>query len=212
MKRNLIKTDNYLLVVDDSDTRKGDWCYAILSKQTFENINPNLKDNDKKKIISHAPLNGAPYLDPVDVLPPTWRDGGEEDSVEQLAEEHAEHQFKGISDRTSMFECKNDFKSGYQEAREKYKFTEEDLRNAFYNGWLYRGEQEYQYPKAINEFIQSIQQHKLPIAFECETERVENNDVVFEDGSFNKPPYRYAPKTIINSEGRTEWVGKYIYE
>lgn len=35
----------------DEETKYGDWCYAILSKQTFQNINPNLKSEDKKKII-----------------------------------------------------------------------------------------------------------------------------------------------------------------
>jgi hypothetical protein len=74
MTHKLIKTDNYLLVVDDSDTKKGDWCYAILSKQTFENINPNLKSEDKKKIIAHLPLNGFPILEGVDLLPPYSRD------------------------------------------------------------------------------------------------------------------------------------------
>jgi hypothetical protein len=58
------------------------------------------------------------------------------------------------------------------------------------------------------DIINSLQQ-PMPIAFECEIEisvfGAENTlyDATIED---------YVKlKTIINSEGRTEWVGKYIY-
>jgi len=40
-----------IYITSDEETKYGDWCYAILSKQTFQNINPNLKSEDKKKII-----------------------------------------------------------------------------------------------------------------------------------------------------------------
>ena len=36
-------------------------------------------------------------------------------------------------------------------------FTLEDMKNAFYNGWNYKGE-DYQYPKAIKEYLQHLQQ------------------------------------------------------
>jgi hypothetical protein len=42
---------NIYITSSDEETKYGDWCYAILSKQTFQNINPNLKSEDKKKII-----------------------------------------------------------------------------------------------------------------------------------------------------------------
>ena len=213
MRYPVIKTDDYLLVVDDSDTKKGDWCYAILSKQTFENINPNLKSEDKKKIISHFPLNGAPYIDGVAVLPPNWRDSGDKDDVEQLAEEHAEHQFKGISDRTSMFECKNDFKSGYQESREKYKFTEEDMLQAAKYGYEFRDttsfpEHNFE-DSCINntkQWLKSRQQPKYPIAFE-------SVDIdVHQDTGLHLKKVGTEPNKITNAEDRIEWVGEWVYE
>ena len=213
MRYPVIKTDDYLLVVDDSDTKKGDWCYAILSKQTFENINPNLKSEDKKKIISHFPLNGAPYIDGVAVLPPNWRDSGYKDDVEQLAEEHAEHQFKGISDRTSMFECKNDFKSGYQESREKYKFTEEDMLQAAKYGYEFRDttsfpEHNFE-DSCINntkQWLKSRQQPKYPIAFE-------SVDIdVHQDTGLHLKKVGTEPNKITNAEDRIEWVGEWVYE
>ena len=194
MKHNLIKTDNYLLVVDDSDTRKGDWCYAILSKQTFENINPNLKDNDKKKIISHLPLNGAPYLDGVDRLPPM--DNGED--VDKLAREEILYN----DDKREWW------KQGYNKFREKYKFTEEDARHLIMYSFL-KGVDRGHYSKEIEDrIIQTIQQPKLPVAFECEMELVFYPANMPKEGE-ERPPYR--PKTITNSEGRIEWVGKYVY-
>lgn len=35
-------------------------------------------------------------------------------------------------------------------------YTFEDIINAFYNGWNYRGESEYTYPKAKKEFIENL--------------------------------------------------------
>lgn len=63
----------------------------------------------------------------------------------------------------------------------------------------------------IDEIIKSLQQPKYPVGFECGMEICENNDVVFEDGSFNKPPYRLEKKKIKNLQGQTLWVGKYIF-
>jgi len=59
---------------------------------------------------------------------------------------------------------KKDVQFGYQEgflkAMELNKdkvFTLEDMKNAFYNGWNYRGE-DYQWPTAIKEYLQHLQQ------------------------------------------------------
>jgi hypothetical protein len=52
-----------------------------------------------------------------------------------------------------------------------------------------------------------IDRPKLPIVFECEME-----PILAKDKYGHQILGTYAPKTITNSEGRTEWVGKYIYE
>jgi hypothetical protein len=171
MKYKVIPTEKYILVVDDSEIKEGDFIYDLDFKRIV--IADDLKVATSKaslcwyykKIISHAPLNDSPYIDGLDVLPPNWRDNGED-----------------------------------------VEYKEEDVRQAYLFG------KSMMSPNNFEKYLQSLRQPKLPIGFECETERVENNDVVFEDGSFNKWPYRYVPKTITNSEGRTEWVGKYIYE
>lgn len=172
MKRNLIKTDSYLLVVDESVKEIKNGEYFLLGGKhvnMWAGSGNRIMTELTCKIISHAPLNGAPYIDGVYVLPPNWRDSGE-----------------------------------------KHEYKEEDLKNAFYNGWLYRGEKGYQYPKALNEFIQSLQQPKYPIAFECEVEAIWVSNL--DRNAPTKDDLIEVPKTIVNSEGRTEWVGKYIYE
>ena len=86
MTYKIIQTENYLLVVDDSEIKEGDWFISIprgtIHKCTavFEN---NLIDkswegrdaveinkSDCKKIIAHLPLNNSQILKGVDLLPP----------------------------------------------------------------------------------------------------------------------------------------------
>jgi hypothetical protein len=43
--------NQHIYITSDEEIKEGDWCYAILSKQVFKNANPNLKSEDKKKII-----------------------------------------------------------------------------------------------------------------------------------------------------------------
>jgi hypothetical protein len=51
-KKGLYKmTNQYIYITSDEEIKERDWCYAILSRQIFQNINPNLKSEDKKKII-----------------------------------------------------------------------------------------------------------------------------------------------------------------
>lgn len=65
------------------------------------------------------------------------------------------------------------------------------------------------------KYIQSLQQPKLPIEFECE---MEFNGANHAQGQPTGHPLmdlaimqNYKPKTIINPKGEVEWVGKYIW-
>jgi hypothetical protein len=162
----------------------------------------------------HLPLNNAPTLEGVPLLPPL------EDEAEKFAESKYPKNtdsfydkgwdesicpkrilslLKDLTNSTSsalMIACK----IGYNKAKEKYKYTEEDVRKAiemareldglhFKNGAAYK-------------IIQSLQQPKYPIAFELKMKVVGITD----DGN------NYEPKTITNSQGLTQMVGKYIYD
>jgi hypothetical protein len=162
MEHKIIHTQNYLLIVDESETKVHGYKYC----NDGENI---------KSVIAHLPLNNSPILEGVDLLPPL------KDEAESLS-------LKSVNKRGYTTDDYQDgFEDGYNKAKEKYKYTEEDLRKAiemaqecsicecFLGPHIEREHTE----KSI---IQSLQHHpKYPIAFEIE-------------------------------KGGTEWVGKYIYE
>jgi len=83
---------------------------------------------------------------------------------------------------------------GYNKAKEKYKYTEEDLRKAIR---MCKGE------FTIEEIIQSLQQPKMPVAFECLTFDTGNDEL---DGT-----HILGIRTTTNPQGQTVLVGKYIY-
>ena len=69
MTYNIIKTENYLLVVDDSEIKEGDWCLAngvtynnTIVKYLKSPCPPPYVSNLSilKKIIAHLPLNNSP--------------------------------------------------------------------------------------------------------------------------------------------------------
>ena len=69
MTHPIIKTENYLLVVDESQIKDDDW---HLDNGVIKKWKGNLHSNrlTSKKIIFHLPLNNAPILEGVPLLPP----------------------------------------------------------------------------------------------------------------------------------------------
>lgn len=57
--------------------------------------------------------------------------------------------------------------------------------------------------------LQSLQQPKYPIAFESEMEVLRERPTDIRNHIYDKT-YE-VPKTTTNSQGQTEWVGKYIF-
>jgi hypothetical protein len=186
MTHKLIKTDNYILVVDDS-------------------VHPY----DSSKVgnpLAHLPLNGSPILEGVDLLPAL------EDDVEEIAH-------KEVMDYLTDGNPEGDFTKstigaygnkiwwikGYNKAREKYKYTEEDMRKAISEtrkGMLYNKMYE-------DEYIQSL--HQYPTEFECEMEDYCGSPLTTDrcpkcidscDRAYQRP------KTITTAQG-IQWVGKY---
>jgi hypothetical protein len=226
MKRNLIRINDYLFVMGDH-YKSDKFPYLVIEKlntgeySIWQVDNPN--DWDEKtqyQILVHVPLNGASYIDGLDVLPSL----PQIDDVEKLVEQ----EFPYTETRTDYAtdECRTIWGKAYNKAREKYKFTEEHVFGflTYYNSINFnKPEYRYKHPtmdgsereynrsidrKILAEYIQSLHQPKIPIAFECEMELVYYPANMPKEGE-ERPPYR--PKTITNSEGRIEWVGKYVY-
>jgi hypothetical protein len=203
MNHELIKIENYLLVVSDEEIKVGDWFMDINSKTIHTCELAEGLFNTRKKIIAHLPLPinydayGQPlhYLDGVDVLP---RLIGE---AEQLANDYANEM------RCDDGTTDEDFLQGFNKAKEIYKYTEKDLRRAIGCGM---GLELWKEEEQINNFIQSLNQPKIPIAFECEPKYLDI-DEIRERGKGFLNGNSIIKKTITNSQGRTEWVGKYLF-
>jgi hypothetical protein len=163
--------------------------------------------DDSGTRIAHLPLNYSPILEGVDLLPPLEQ----EDDVDKLAEEYGEN--IGNKNGTAAF----DYKRGYNKAKEKYKFTEEDMRKIFIHGKqlgltiagnIRNGSDQPNKEEWFNESIQSLSQPKMPVGFECEM-------VTMNKGYTDEKDYPYQQceinKTTTNSQGQTQWVGKYIF-
>jgi len=204
MTHKIIKTENYLLVVDDSEVNINQYVYCDLGyiEKVMDIIDGWIYHTNTlgknpikhyKKIIAHLPLNNSPVLEGVDLLPPI------EDEVDKLSEQEIPY---------IMDTLRWGFKKGYNKAKEKYKYTEFDIIKAFEYGWNQRHYgriDENELLKIQKIFIQSLQQPKIPVGFECEDEYVHDDTV----------PYPKTlgthPKTIVNPQGQTVLVGKYIY-
>jgi hypothetical protein len=182
MTHKIIKTNNYLLVVDDSEIKRGYWFY-LDDAVVVARYNESKPVNSARKIIAHLPLNGSPILEGVDLLPPYSRhqeDGLDKKSVDFVRE-------IGGTEQQRLA-----FKDGYLEAKEKYKYTEEDIRNAFNAGLMNRYSRTGE-AVAEEEFIQSL--HQYPTEFESVME-------------YNIYTETYTPKTITTTQG-IQWVGEY---
>lgn len=240
MKKELIKTDNYLLVVDDSEIKKGDWFYVITKNIYGGNIISQStgngefawsehilsKDTDEKgyhpshckKATAHLPLNDSPMLEGVLLLPPLEQ----EDDVEKLAEEEypiIPNTSPNVNwDRANKQEG---FVEGYNKAKEKYKFTEEDVRKALWElgDVLFNNNQngieENEPEEYFDGIIQDLSQPKTPTYFEFEMEDgfSKNNDEYIDElgAKGNYHTHLKIIKTTTNSQGQQVACGKYIY-
>jgi hypothetical protein len=237
MRYDIIKTEKYLLISDDSEI-KGYYYDEYIKKVKHSGGAEYAENNITKNIVAHLPLNGAPYLDGVPVLPQLSNHREDKDYSLSAAKEFAKSHFENLYEKYPLggkvaiknimnvlevgAECGHKF--GYNKAREKYKFTEEDLRKAIKMAQeqelVRHTDSEYRmviaYTHSEMDIIKSLQQPKYPIAFECEVEPEYKHIGAVKEvkGSGDKIRNKNAgkTKTIINPDGRVVWVGKYIYE
>jgi len=199
MAHKLIKTTDYILVVDDSLTIGKGYAvnrdYEIMKYNTDEHL--AYDSYAVKKIIAHLPLNGSPILEGVDLLPPQ-EDGVEE--AEKAFTEVLDSETKQVYDKMLLDATEHGFIIGYNKAKEKYKYTEEDVRKAITMARELEDWWNIVFEYDNNDIIQSL--HQYPTEFETE-------DVLTPSQIFypNDVPY-CSPKTITTTQG-IQWVGKY---
>jgi hypothetical protein len=167
MTHKIIKTDNYLLVVDNS-------------------VHPY----DSSKVgnpLAHLPLNGSPILKDVLLLPPI------EDDFEKFLDRDFEF---GFTSEHTVDRIKWYYQTYF---KEKYKYTEKDIRKAIDMATTSKHDSTLIFFNA-EEIIQHL--HQYPTEFECEMVGV----IEHKDGLVTN---QYEiPKTITTSQG-VQWVGKY---
>lgn len=226
MKHKIIKTDNYLLVVDDSEIKINNTVYVYCSEIEVEEIrtvygyyNEQFLFNDKsqihidycKKIIAHLPLNGYAILKDVPLLPPLEVD----DDIEELAEQKYSEQSKSYEDDLNdpfynyPKYLKIGFVDGYNKAKESERNNLTPFKNliALIENGLLKGtiETNLMIDQEINickEYLNKQSQPKTPTHFE-----VEMGTKYFEDSRWETHPI-----LVTNQQGQTQLVGRYIYE
>ena len=193
MKHKLITTENYLLVVDNSEIKEksDDWFYSFETNTIYDakTFYPTI---NCKRIIAHLPLNNSPVLEGVALLPPI------EDEAESLS-------LKSVNKRGYTTDDYQDgFEDGYNKAKEKYKYTEEDLKKAINLAYVSGGggDTYQECEEFVFEQLESLQQPKYPVAFECE---------ILVELPVDWDGKGIEPKKTTNSQGLTQWVGRYIY-
>ena len=201
MKHEIIYTDDCALIVIEL-TSPGKEGQVFLTKENIIHTVVGWNYGDRV-IIGHRPFTDAAILEGVPLLP----EFSQEEDVEDLALAYSSSKEcvnpEGYSDK--QVGLLHGFIDGYNKAKETYKYTEADIRNAFIAG----EERIINKPNSselddFTIFIQSLQQPKRPKYFECEMEDYGqfDCDVFMKDGE--------EPKTITNSQGQTVLVGKYI--
>jgi hypothetical protein len=215
MEHKIINTGDYLLIVDDSEIKKETYCYDSINN-ILVFYKGSMKNIGFQKVISHLPLNNSPILEGVDLLPSL------EDEVEKLACEHLGWSYSLYKERKDDYELSiiksppfntrdiNIYSNGYNKAKEKYKYTEENLRSLTNSVTEFLSHHE---PSEFNVWfekkLQSLQQPKTPVGFKCEVQILRERPTNIRNHVYDKT-YE-VPKTTTNSQGLTQWVGEYIY-
>jgi hypothetical protein len=234
MIHKLIHTPNYLLVVDDSEIKKGD--KSLLNIEGFvpmilTNHEPIEEGYEGKKIIAHLPLNNSPILEGVDLLAPL-----ETEDFNPTGEYTKEYMSSLMFDGKSFVsDVLLATRVGYNKAKKKYKYTLKDINImvnncvtfAISNTHLSVGEYATKFKDFYDKCIQSLNLSELPTSFECEIEHFYmSNKEFYKDAGWVKCdeaqyksikeeiptcPLKKVHKETTTPEGHTQWVGKYIY-
>lgn len=197
MTHPIIKTDNYILITSDEDIKEEGWATDSYGVFRYANDNPCQKVfGDCKKIIAHLPLNNSPILDGVDLLPPLPMTFP---TIECIGDNIWEELTGGQEVSVNRGDWSFGFGIGYNKAKEKYKFTEEDVIKIV--------EKSRETGLTAEYLILSFLQEKLPVGFKCEIEvECTGND---NNGCFMDAPGHNCgcikPK-IINGVMQGEWI------
>lgn len=172
MKLQLIHTENYLIAVDDAINHPIDCMYRyIYIDNTIMRISSIQRLSGVNLIIYHLPLNNAPVLEGVELLPPS-EDEAELAYQKELLTYNQDKNWVGYGKGINGV-SKERWKSIYNKAKEDYKYTEEDLRIAIHHAYLCGVEKLKNFEEVEKMLIENTKalQPKLPTSFDTETKQ-----------------------------------------
>lgn len=240
MQTKFIKTEDYLLLVGENKfMKKGDkFLFTFITNEICTFKSETLADfltteNDSRnnrschKILAHLPLNNAPILEGVDLLPEL--DNGLDKLSKDLFSTPLKIKKRGVKNNflnplKGFKKWDIAFKAGYKAAQAR-QFTLEDLEKAIelaremdYSNYEYYGSCEKTYSK--EEIIQQIQQSKLPVDFVCQFDTIISKhipypkelEVVGQGYELGYPVTEKVLKTIPNPQGQKVVQGEYKFE
>jgi hypothetical protein len=159
MKLQLIHRSDYIFALNKAEDK------LVLHAIVSENLEVISTKMAKCPLITHhLPLNNAPVLEGVELLPPL------EDNELWITELTS-----SLKDEHTIKTAKTCLKSGYNKAKQKYKYTEEDVKTIMYwtanmtKGKLDSGLKECDIVDSIEVKLESLSKQKLPTAFDTET-------------------------------------------
>jgi hypothetical protein len=196
MKKEIVYTDKYALILSDEIPTKVYYDTYIHQLKHTGGAEYG-KSSIAKTVVGHLPLtDDAPILEGVPLLPSfSW---GQQDDVDELAEKEYpifDGDLLGIANNQQH--SRIDFIKGFNKAKEKYKYTEEDVRRAIEMGIEIKGDGMDDMFFTDDEIIERLQQPSRPTHFECEM-------------WYNEFAGKRTIKTTTNSQGQVELVGKYL--
>lgn len=207
MKHEIIKTENYLLIVDESEIKVGDWTCNIQRPYIKEcqdiDVEYYNKRNDVfKKVITHLPLNNSPILEGVDLLPPIENDLCNELATEWVFETNG-HRWSNNNDTAG--DNFGSFKAGYEQSEDRHHKIFIKLMDHLLSKMDSIGQDlinkdsfmlgRYRTFKYVFDYVQSLYEPKIPKYFESLTQQNDGENPILN------------LKTPDNV-----WIGEYIYE
>lgn len=198
MRLDLVKNEDYLLALsEDEPTKLGEYCYGEDINKEWKVTLHQAGSNDiavtgfSKKVIGYLPLlKTTKELKNVALLP-----NFDTDIVEE--------NFKGLRDCIEDQDIAEFYISLVRTLLETYKYTDEDIKNAFISGSNIDIKTCSDGIKNnLGGFIKTIREAKYPIVFECDEYGIGNDEN-------NRPVIE--PRVITNNHGKTELVGYYRY-
>ena len=186
MTHPIIKTDNYLLITSDELVEKN-YGYSPKSNEIFYYTKDFYGKGHESwvNIIAHLPLNNQPILEGVPLLPPLPNEEDEweldNDNIDKGVEKNGLGYVNGYY---------GGFVDGVKKAKEKYKFTEEDVIKIV--------EKSRETGLTAEYLMLYLSQPKLPVGFKCKmVSDIPSTEVMGE--------FELRPK-IINGVVQGEWI------